>query len=117
MDVLQCQGPYGRRKSGSYNVTDTTNVKPEFKWSNEGYITNSSVKKPAYDDMSMAQWVAGQLHNISQVKDPMLVKLMLQQVTLSIRDAVAIPWASVRAAWGVSMTQLEECGRIRLSGR
>ena len=58
--------------------------------------------------MSMAQWVAGQLHNISQVEDPMLVKLMLQQVTLSIRDAVAIPWAAVRAAWGISMTQLEE---------
>ena len=56
----------------------------------------------------MAQWVAGQLHNISQVEDPMLMKLMLQQVTLSIRDAVAIPWAAVRAAWGVSMTQLEE---------
>ena len=70
--------------------------------------------KPAYDDMSMVQWVAGQLHNIPQVKDPMLVKLMLQQVTLSIRDAVAIPWAAVRAAWGVSMTQLEE-GRLQWS--
>ena len=81
MEVLQGKGPFGRRKSGRYNVTDTTNVKPEFKWPNEGYITNSSVKNPAYDDLSMAQWVAGQLHNISQVEDPMLMKLMLQQVT------------------------------------
>ena len=70
MEVLQGKGPYGCRKSGRYNVTDTTNVKPEFKWPNEGYITNSSVMKPAYDDMSMVQWVAGQLHNISQVEDP-----------------------------------------------
>ena len=90
MEELQGKGPYGHRKSGHYNVTDTTNVKPEFKWQHEGYITNSSVNKPAYNDMSMAQWVAGQLHNISQVEDPMLVKLMLQQVTLSIRDAVAL---------------------------
>ena len=108
MEVLQGKGPYGCRKSGHYNVTDTANVKPEFKWPNDGYITNSSVKKRDYDDMTMAQWDAGQLHNISQVEDPMLVKLMLQQVTLSIRDAVTIPWAAVRAAWGVSMTQLEE---------
>ena len=108
MEVLQGNGPFGRRKSGHYNVTDTTNVKLEFKWPNEVYITNSSVKKPAYDDMSMAQWVAGQLHNISQVEDPMVVKLMLQQVILSIRDAVTIPWAAVRVAWGISMTQLEE---------
>ena len=62
MEVLQGKGPFGRRKSGHYNVTDTTNIKPEFKWPNEGYITNSSVNTPAYDDMSMAQWVAGQLH-------------------------------------------------------
>ena len=39
---------------------------------------------------------------------------MLQQVTLSIRYAVAIPWAAVRAAWGVSMTQVEE-GRLQWS--
>ena len=55
MDVLQGKGPYGCRKSRHYHVTDTMNVKPEFKWPNDGHITNSSVKKPAYDDMSMAQ--------------------------------------------------------------
>ena len=112
MDVLQGKSQYARTRSGRYNVTDTTKVKPEFKWPNEDYITNSNVKKPAYDEMSMAMRVAGQLHNISQVEDPMLVKLMLQQVTLSIRDAVAIPWAAVRAAWGIAMTQLEE-GRLQ----
>ena len=58
MEVLQGKGPFGCRKSGRYNVTDTMNVKPELKWPNEGYITNSSVKKPAYDDMNMTQWVA-----------------------------------------------------------
>ena len=62
MEVLQGKGPYDHRKSGRYNVTDTTNVKPEFKWPN--------VKKTAYDDMSMAEWVAGQLDNIYQVEDP-----------------------------------------------
>ena len=44
----------------------------------------------------------------------MLVKMKLRQVILSIRDAVAIPWAAVRAACGVSMTQLEE-GRLQWS--
>ena len=32
MEVMQGKGPFGRRKSGLYKVTDTTNVKPEFKW-------------------------------------------------------------------------------------
>ena len=68
MEVLQGEGTFSRRKSGRYNVTDTTNVKPEFKWPNEGYITNSSVKKPAYDDMNMAQWVAVNFHSNDSVQ-------------------------------------------------
>ena len=95
-------------------MTDATSVKSQYKWSNEGYITNSKAKKPTYDDMKMAQWVSGQLHNITQVEDLILVKGMLHQVILSIRDAVAIPWPPVREAWGVSMTQLDE-GRLQWS--
>ena len=34
MYILQGKGPDGCRKYGRYNVTDTTNVEPEFKWSN-----------------------------------------------------------------------------------
>ena len=85
IDILPGKGPFTRRKSGCYNVTNTTNIKPEFKWANEGYIANSNAKKPAYDDMNIAQWVSGQLHNITQVEDPTLVKDMLHQVTFAIR--------------------------------
>ena len=66
MDILQGKVPFAHRKSGCYNMADTTNVKPEFKWPNKGYITNSNAKKPAYDDRSIAQWVSGQLYNITQ---------------------------------------------------
>ena len=63
--------------------------------------------------MNMAQWVSGQLY-IIQVDDPILVKEMLHQVTLAMRDAVAFTWPAVREAWGVSMMQLEE-GRLQWS--
>ena len=98
MDTLQSNDPFTGRKSGRYNVTDITNVKPEFKGPSEGYITNFYAKKPAYDDRSMAQSVSGQLHNITKVEEPILVKEMLHWVTLSIRDAVAIPLLAVRVA-------------------
>ena len=107
MDVLQNNCSFTSRKSGRYNLSDTTNVKPQLIRPNGDYITNSNTEKTAYNDMGMAQWVSGQLYNIIQLEDLTLVKQMLQ-VTISIRDAVAIIWLALRAAWEVSMTQLEE---------
>ena len=60
--------------------------------------------------MSLQQWAAGQLNNILQIQDDTLLQV-LSQVTLALRDAVAMSWSAVRVAWAVSMTEVEE-GRL-----
>ena len=58
--------------------------------------------------MTLAQWVSGQLHNMTQTEDPVTLRQVLRQVTLAARDAVSIPWPAVCGAWALSMTQVEE---------
>ena len=84
-----------RRKSGRYNTTDTPNVRPEGRWQNEGFVAAANSCKPAYNDLSLQQWAAGQLNNVLQIQDDLLMRQVLTQVTLALRDAVALPWPAV----------------------
>ena len=59
----------------------------------------SHVKKPAYDNLSLAQWVSGQLVNVLLIEDHVLSKNILTQMAASMRDAVLLPWPAVRSAW------------------
>ena len=53
-------------RSGRYNNYDTVSTPPEIRWPNEGFHGSSGKKTLLYDDLSMPQWVAGQLTNILQ---------------------------------------------------
>ena len=110
-EVLQGKSTVIRKKSGRYNTTDTTSLGPHFRWPNEGLISASHLKKPAYDDLSLAQWVSGQLAKILLIEDQVLSRDMLTQRAASMRYAVSLPWPVVRSAWAVSMTDIEE-GRL-----
>ena len=110
-EVMQGKSTVIRKKSVRYNTTDTTSLGPQFRWPNEGLISASHLKRPAYDDLNMAQWVSGQLANILLTEDQVLSRNMLTQLAASIRDAVSLPWPVVRSAWAVSMTDVEE-GRL-----
>ena len=101
------KGPNYRKKSGRYNITDTSVVGPQFRWPNEGLISNSYLKKPTYDDLNMAQWVSGQLNNILLIEDNVTLRNVLTQLAMAMRDAVSLPCPSVRSAWAVSMTDIE----------
>ena len=61
--------------------------------------------------MNIQQWAAGQMNNVLQIQNDTLLRQVLTQVTLALRDAVALPWTDVRAAWAVSMMEVEE-GRL-----
>ena len=110
-EVLQGKATVLRKKSGRYNTTDTTSMGPQFRWPNEGLVSASHLKKPAYDELTLAQWVSGQLANILQIDDHVLARNVLIQMTASMKDTVSLPWAAVRSAWAVSMTDIEE-GRL-----
>ena len=79
-DTLLGRGNPARRKSGRYNTSDTSFVGSGFRWPNEGLATPSHTKRPAYDDLSLAQWVTGQLSNIILFEDSTLLRNVLSQV-------------------------------------
>ena len=97
-----------RKKSGRYNTTDTTTLGPQFRWPNEGLVSASHLRKPSYDDLTLAQWASGQTSNILLIDDHSLAKNMLIQMAAAMRDAVSVLWPLVRSAWAVSMTDIEE---------
>ena len=108
---------YGvRKKSGRYNVTDNPIANPQFRWPNEGLVSNSHLKKPPYDDLSMAQWISGQLNNILLIEDNTTARNVLTQVAMAMKDAVTLPWPAVKSAWAVSMRKGDLAGQIPHSG-
>ena len=64
--------------------------------------------RPTYDELSLPQWVSGQLTNIYNIQDPVLVKQALLQVIMATWDATSLPWPAVRGAWAASMHEVEE---------
>ena len=94
-DILPGKGHITRRKSGHYNTTNTTLVGPQFRWPNEGLVSASHSKKPAYDELALAQWVAGQLSNVLLIHDPTLARNVLTRVVLAMKDTVSLPWQVV----------------------
>ena len=42
-DAMPDKGPNYRKKSGRYNIIDTSVVGPQFTWANEGLVSNSHV--------------------------------------------------------------------------
>ena len=110
-DILPGKGHIARWKSGRYNTTDNTLAGPHLRWPNEGLVSASNAKRPAYDELNLSQWVAGQLSNALLIEDNTLLRQVLTQVVMAMKDAVLLPWQAVRAAWAVSMTDVEE-GRL-----
>ena len=96
------------RRSGRYNNFDTVSNSPERRWPNEGYHGSNGKKRLLYDDLSMPQWVAGQLTNILHIQDPLTSKQALTQVICAMKDAASLPFTAVKNAWACSMHDLEE---------
>ena len=96
------------KRSGRYNAHDSVIAPPHLRWPNEGYHASDGKKRVLYDDLSLPQWIAGQLSNIYAITDPILSKQALLQVIHAMRDAASLPWPTVRAAWASSMHQIEE---------
>ena len=96
------------KKSGRYNTVDIATVPPHLRWPNEGCHGVSGRKRQTYDELSLPQWVSGQLTNIYNIQDPTLVKQALLQVIMATRDATSLPWPAVRGAWAASMHEIEE---------
>ena len=102
------QGKPTQKKSGRFNATDTVTAVPELRWPNEGFHGIGGRKRTLYDDLTIQEWAVGQLSNVYHIQNPLLVKQVLLQVILSLRDATSLPWQAVRSALGNSMHEVEQ---------
>ena len=97
-----------QKRSGRYNTSDMIAVQPHLRWPNEGFHDFDGKKRLTYKELSLPQWVAGQLTNIHAMSDPIQVKQAILQMTFAMRDTVSLPWPAVRTAWASSMHLVEE---------
>ena len=47
--------------------------------------------------LTLPEWAVGQLTNIYYIKDPGMVKKVLLQTILALKDTTSLPWQAVRA--------------------
>ena len=95
------QGKPASKRSGRYN-RDTSVLQLQFRWPNEGYTGGATKNRVGYDDLSVPQWVAGQLTNAIQIQDNDVLRSVLTQMIFTMRDASSIPWPAL------SMHEVEE---------
>ena len=107
--TLAAQGkPATSRRSGCYNAVDLISSEPERRWPNEGFHGGQGKKRLTYDELTLPQWVAGQLANIHSMRDHTVARQALLQVIHAMRDATSLPWVAVRNAYASSMHDVEE---------
>ena len=102
------QGKATQKKSGRFNAADTVTTVPELRWPNEGFHGIGGLKRTLHDDLTIQEWAVGQLSNVYHIQDPILVKQVLLQVILSLRDVTSLPWQAVWSAWGNSMHKIKQ---------
>ena len=107
--TLAPQGkPATSRHSGRYNTVDAIISEPEKRWPKKGFRGGQGKKRLTYDELSLSQWVAGQLANIYNIQDHTLARQALLQVIHSMWDTTSLPWVAVRNAYASSMHDVEE---------
>ena len=82
----------------------------QFRWPNEGLVSASHLRKPAYDDLSLAYDDLSLRSSFKHYfgRGSGLSRSMLVQMAAAMRGAVSLPWPVVRSARAVSMTNIEE---------
>ena len=96
------------RKSRHFNITDTITSIPELRWSNEGYHSTGGKRRVVYDDLSLPEWVSGQLNNIYQIQAPVILKKVLLQTIMALKNATSLPWVAVPSTNANSIHEMEQ---------
>ena len=102
------QGNVLRKKSGRYNTADTPCGPTHMRWPNESCLVGTNRKRPAYDDLTMGQFVIGFLNNVRDTQDPQVARCMLTELNETIKLAENLSWPIARGAFATSMHKLED---------
>ena len=63
------QGKPQSKKSGRCNLHGTISMAPHLHWPNDGFHASNGKNCVSYDELSLPQWVSGQLSNIHAISD------------------------------------------------
>ena len=102
------QGRTNSKKSRHFNTTETVTNTPHLRWPNEGLFSATAKKRVAYDDFTISEWSAGQLANIYQIQDPVLMKQALLQSIRVFRDTTSLPCQAAHTAYAHLMHEIEQ---------
>ena len=105
------QGKSTTKKSGSFNTVDIFTALAHLRWPNEGFQGVQGQKRLPYDDLTLSQWVSGQLANIYNIQGPSTVKDALLKLIMATNEAASLAWPTIHDTWAVSMHTVEE-GRL-----
>ena len=102
------QGNVLRKKSGRYNAADTPCRPVHTRWQNESCPVGAGRKRPAFDDLTMGQFVIGFLNNIMDTQHQDLSRHMMVELNETIKLTENWSWPIARGAFALSMHKIEE---------
>ena len=97
-----------RKKSGRYNVSETTCAPTHLRWPNESCLTGATRKRTSYDDLTLGQFVVGFLKNAMDTTNPQLSRAMLNELVETVKLSENLSWPIARRAFAVAMHRIEE---------
>ena len=103
------QGNLGvRKKSGRYNVSETTCAPMHLHWPNESCLTGATRKRIPFDDLTLGQFVVGFFKNAMDTPNPQIARSMLNELIETVKLSENLSWPIARGAFAVAMHRIEE---------
>ena len=97
-----------RKKSGRYNTAYTPCGPAHTRWPNELCLVGTKRKRPAYDDLSLGQFIIGFVNNIMEIQSAELSKCMFVELSETMKLAQNLSWPIERGAFATSMHKIED---------
>ena len=102
------QGIYHRRKSGRYNVSETSHAIPHLRWPNVACVIGTARKRTMFDELSLGQFVIGFVTDVLDTHHVETQQNMLTELVETVKLAENISWPIARGAFAASMLKIEE---------
>ena len=96
-----------RKRSGRYNVTDSSSNASFRRWPNEGILVGPSRKRVTFDELTQVQFIMGFVKNLNDTIDPLMCKFMVAELYELMKLMESTSWQVVRGAFIGIMHDIE----------
>ena len=96
------------KKSGRYNISETSCAPVHLRWPNESCLTGATRKRTAYDNLTLGQFVVGFLNNVLDTANPQVARAMLTELSETVKLSENLSWQIARGAFAVVMHRIED---------